>query len=259
MPATILGYQVHIANVGWAQGYVYDGMGAGTTGQSLSVQAIIINGLPPTFQYRAHVGNIGWMDWVNPGEVAGTVGRGLGLQALQFRNTTGDQVPLIIGRAHVGFIGWMPVMSGMEPDFFGTTGRGLDIQAIQLLLVLPNEAPTRAFLSEAQAEVLQPGFDAAAPGLPNPIAMGVVAFGAVACGASINNAGVVCAGLGAPGCLAAGIVCAAACTTMVLGGMLLVPAPAPVPAPPGDEDEDADEDEDEDEDEDGDENGGDGD
>ena len=33
--------------------------------------------------YRAHVQNIGWMDWVKNGELAGTTGRSLQMEALE--------------------------------------------------------------------------------------------------------------------------------------------------------------------------------
>ena len=35
--------------------------------------------------YRAHVANIGWQDWVGNGQTAGTTGRGLRMEALEVR------------------------------------------------------------------------------------------------------------------------------------------------------------------------------
>ena len=36
-------------------------------------------------QYRAHSQNVGWMDWVSNGTLAGTTGKSLRLEALQIR------------------------------------------------------------------------------------------------------------------------------------------------------------------------------
>ena len=36
-------------------------------------------------QYRAHVQDIGWMDWVNSGETAGTVGQSKRLEAIEIK------------------------------------------------------------------------------------------------------------------------------------------------------------------------------
>ena len=37
------------------------------------------------FRYRVHVQNIGWMPWVNDGEVAGTVGQSRRIEAVEIR------------------------------------------------------------------------------------------------------------------------------------------------------------------------------
>ena len=36
-------------------------------------------------QYRVHVQNIGWMNWVDAGQVAGTTGQGLRLEGIEIR------------------------------------------------------------------------------------------------------------------------------------------------------------------------------
>ncbi len=41
-------------------------------------------------QYRAHVQNIGWQDWVQNGEVAGTTGQALQMEAIQIDLTGVD-------------------------------------------------------------------------------------------------------------------------------------------------------------------------
>jgi len=37
----------------------------------------------PQLKYRTHVQNVGWQDWVNEGETAGTVGRSLRIEAIE--------------------------------------------------------------------------------------------------------------------------------------------------------------------------------
>ncbi len=80
-------YQVHVQNIGW-QNWVKNGEIAGTTGQSLRVEAIRIklNGeVAKRYDvfYRTHVQNIGWQNWVKNGEIAGTTGQSLRVEAIQ--------------------------------------------------------------------------------------------------------------------------------------------------------------------------------
>lgn len=80
-------YQAHSANRGWSPS-VLDGQVTGTTGQSLSLQAlnVSLSGVDDDSQIeaRAHVANIGWQEWRSAGYV-GTVGQGLAIQALELR------------------------------------------------------------------------------------------------------------------------------------------------------------------------------
>ena len=68
-------YCTHVQNIGW-QGWVYDGETAGTSGQSLRLEAICIeiDGGTDCIEYKTHVQNIGWQDWVSDGEMSGTSG-----------------------------------------------------------------------------------------------------------------------------------------------------------------------------------------
>ena len=66
----------------------------GTTGQSKRVEAITIyfdnnTGYSGTLQYRVHVQDIGWMDWVDAGQMAGTSGLAKRLEGIEMR-LTGD-------------------------------------------------------------------------------------------------------------------------------------------------------------------------
>lgn len=73
----------HLSNVGWVDKEI-PGSGAtiGTTGESRPIEALKIEASVP-LRYRVHVQNIGWMPWVSNGEVAGTTGKSLQIEAFQ--------------------------------------------------------------------------------------------------------------------------------------------------------------------------------
>lgn len=76
-------------------------------------------------KYRAHVQKIGWMPYVSGGQVAGTTGKSLRLEAVQFNEASG-----ITAQAHIQGIGdTTPVKAG---GVCGTTGKGLRMEAIKL-------------------------------------------------------------------------------------------------------------------------------
>lgn len=86
----------------------------------------------PFLSVEAHVASIGWMPAVAGGEVAGTTGRSLSLEALRIvlQNATEDSGLEI--RAHVSGIGWQDWVPA--PEFAGTVGRALQIEAVQIRL-----------------------------------------------------------------------------------------------------------------------------
>ena len=79
-------YQAHVQNIGW-QGWVQDGQIAGTTGQGLRMEALMIGLTGPTdglgVVYQAHVENVSWQELVANEEVAGTTGQGLRMEAIK--------------------------------------------------------------------------------------------------------------------------------------------------------------------------------
>ena len=82
---------------------------------------------------EAHVSNLGWMPSVGGGEVAGTTGRDLDLEALRIillDSQYGDSSIEI--RAHVENLGWMDWVGSGE--LAGTTGRAYAIEAVQIRL-----------------------------------------------------------------------------------------------------------------------------
>lgn len=88
-------------------------------------------------KYQAHVGNVGWQPEVGDGNIAGTVGQGLPLEA--FRLTAYDVPGLgIYAQAYVQDDKWLnPVIQGED---VGTTGEAKHIEAVKLWL-FGDEAP----------------------------------------------------------------------------------------------------------------------
>ena len=130
-------YRAHVQNVGW-QPQVASGQTAGTSGQSLRVEALQVwlegAAYSGGVTCQAHVQNIGWQKAASNGAVSGTTGRGLRVEALRL-TLTGDIAKYydVVYRAHVQGVGWQPwVVNG---GLAGTTGRGLRVEAVQAKLV----------------------------------------------------------------------------------------------------------------------------
>ena len=86
----------------------------------------------------AHVQNIGWMDPVGSGEVAGTTGRGLNLEALKISlevdgATSQEQIANAISvEAHVSNVGWQAAVG--NGGTAGTTGQSRAVEALRVRL-----------------------------------------------------------------------------------------------------------------------------
>jgi len=140
-------YKAHVQNIGW-QDWVSDGLTAGTTGQSLRLEALNI-GLTNSLsgmriKYKAHVQNIGWQDWVYDSSTAGTMGQSLRLEAIQIEleNAPGYSVEY---QAHVQNIGWQNW--GSDGATAGTTGQSLRVEALRIRIVKNNSATSTVNVS----------------------------------------------------------------------------------------------------------------
>ena len=86
----------------------------------------------------AHVQNIGWMNPVGSGKVAGTTGRGLNLEALKISlevdgPSSQEQVANALSvEAHVAGIGWQPAVG--NGGTAGTTGQSRAVEALRVRL-----------------------------------------------------------------------------------------------------------------------------
>jgi hypothetical protein len=86
----------------------------------------------PSVEYMAHVQNIGWMDWVRDGAIAGTTGKSLQMEALKINVKNLPPNAHITYQAHVAGLAWMDWVR--DGAIAGTTGRGLRIEAIKIKL-----------------------------------------------------------------------------------------------------------------------------
>ena len=126
-----------------------DGEMAGTTDQKKRMEAIKIS-LSDTssysgkVEYRAHVQDIGWQDWVSDGILSGTENQSKQMEAIEIK-LTGDIAETydIYYRVHVQELGWMDwAKNGASA---GTAGYSYRIEAIEIRLVEKGkEAPGAA-------------------------------------------------------------------------------------------------------------------
>ena len=145
-------YRTHVQNVGWTS-WTKNGATSGTTGRGLRVEAVQVllvkhgQAIPtgdgaaysklanatyssPTIRYQAHVQSVGWQSETNDGNMAGTQGRSLRLEAL--RASVAGVSGGIQYRAHVQNIGWQSWKK--DGAIAGTEGQGLRMEALEVQL-----------------------------------------------------------------------------------------------------------------------------
>ena len=109
----------------------------GITGKSLRLEAFRIQlnkgDVSGDITYQAHVQRKGWSKVVKNGGLAGTVGKGLRVEALR-ASLTGDVATMydLWYRVHVSGLGWMGWTKNGEDA--GTEGFGRRVEAIQVML-----------------------------------------------------------------------------------------------------------------------------
>lgn len=83
--------------------------------------------------YQAHVAYEGWQNPLRDGQIAGTAGKGLGIEAIELRppRDVGMKVS-----AHIAGIGWRDYEVG-EGCIVGTTGEGRAIEALKIDAKVP--------------------------------------------------------------------------------------------------------------------------
>jgi len=82
--------------------------------------------------YLTHVENIGWQEWKSDGEIGGTSGKSLRMEAIQIKaDNLGDDIGVEY-QSHVQNIGWQDWKNNGEIS--GTTGQSLRMEAIKIQL-----------------------------------------------------------------------------------------------------------------------------
>ena len=81
----------------------------------------------PDLQYQVHVQDLGWQEWKNAGEEAGTTGECKQIEAIKLKGNNGLDVSY---RVHMQDIGWGDWVSNGEQA--GTTGQNRQIEAINI-------------------------------------------------------------------------------------------------------------------------------
>ncbi|WP_426350454.1 NlpC/P60 family protein [Alloiococcus sp. CFN-8] len=102
-----------------------------------------------SINYKSHVSNIGWMSSVSDGDISGTTGRALPMEAINISSPSDDFK--IEYKAHVRSIGDMPVTN--EGNNAGTTGRALPIEAISVSLKDSKENEASGYIVKYRAHV----------------------------------------------------------------------------------------------------------
>ena len=121
-----IGYKAHVQNIGWTN-WSYDGQTAGTTGQSLRMEAIRIDYDKP-IEAKAHIQNMGWVDYgtIDINTVIGTTGQGLRLEDLCLKGN-------FKYRVHIATTGWTPWTNADGIATLGTVGQSLQLEAIEII------------------------------------------------------------------------------------------------------------------------------
>lgn len=125
-------YKSHISGIGWESTFTSNGSISGTTGQSRRIEALRVS-LPNSedlgIEYRSHVQNEGWQDWVSNGAVSGTTGKGLQIEAVELK-LTGDRSASydLYYRVHASNFGWLGWASNGSTA--GTTGWSYAVEAM---------------------------------------------------------------------------------------------------------------------------------
>ncbi|CAJ1222958.1 hypothetical protein LLWA12L8_FAMOGCFE_00189 [Lactococcus lactis] len=143
-------YRVQVQNFGWL-GWATNGATAGTSSLSLRLEALqiqlvkigdtfVLDDVPayiaePGITYQVQVQNIGWQDVKNGGEIAGTQGKALRVEALKINigNNGENQSNAVQYASQVQNIGWQaPVSNG---QISGTVGQSLRDETLQVSLM----------------------------------------------------------------------------------------------------------------------------
>ena len=133
---------------------------SGTIGQSTPIHGLkaqVDSDISGSIEYRVHLSNIGWKDFVSDNALSGLENSSESIQAVQIR-LTGDLAKYfdITYRVHVDNIGWLGwTKNGMSA---GTTSCSLNVQAIQIAIRRKGTATTGIAFYSRKADLPYAGF-----------------------------------------------------------------------------------------------------
>lgn len=138
-------YRVHAQDYGWLD-WAKNGESAGTEGYSKRLEGIQIvlvkkGGNAPgstsrpfiykMIKYQTHVQNIGWQGEKADGEMSGTTGQSLRLEAIKIQLSSSIDGGIVY-KTHVQDYGWLNFVTNGQAS--GTTGQAKRLEAIQMQL-----------------------------------------------------------------------------------------------------------------------------
>jgi len=133
-------YQAHIQEYGDSQGYVSDGLTAGSVGQSRRIEELRVRIVPKytgssmSVNYHTHIQNIGWeTDWKSDGEVSGTTGQSKRVEAVEIFLTGNQYEGSISYHSHVQNVGWEESWA-CDGEMSGSLGKSQRLEAIEIVL-----------------------------------------------------------------------------------------------------------------------------
>ena len=142
--SALLSYNTHVSYVGWTAP-VSNSQPSGNLYNSIEAISLSINKdlySNSDIQYRSHIENIGWEpDWKKDGEISGTYGQSLALEAIQVK-LSGDIAKdyNVYYRTYTLGYGWLDWASNGHSA--GTEGLARSILGIQVSLVPVSKAPS---------------------------------------------------------------------------------------------------------------------
>lgn len=141
-------YRVHTEKFGWLP-WAKNGTQAGTEGYGYRIESMQVSVLPkssttisvgesyripsePSITYQTHVEKIGWQSWVEDGELAGTSGQALRLEAIRLNLSNAALSGGIEYRTHIQSSGWSGFTS--QGSQSGSVGSKKRLEAIEIRL-----------------------------------------------------------------------------------------------------------------------------
>ncbi|WP_173861959.1 Ig-like domain-containing protein, partial [Floricoccus penangensis] len=141
-------YRTHTQNIGWLD-WAKNGQESGSQGLSARLEGIqiqlveknsgnfntsrsFVNGTNTNINYQVHVQNYGWQSYRSSGQLAGTTGESLRLEAFRSNISGTNLTGGITYQSHIQSIGWQGWKSNGELS--GTSGQSLRMEALKINL-----------------------------------------------------------------------------------------------------------------------------